>query len=196
MAASDISGDFGFATQFTCILKEGNITVGTGFDFMGSTTGTVSLASGLKQGDWVALSPDSANTYSATGGLPVVTALAADTDLFFGRIIETPRWVKIPSTSQTTWSTMLSSGYYRVATVEFFPMMVVTANITAAGSNIIPGTKSELDVDASETDGTKGLTVLYVAASAGSADIIPLTYVGSGNTESVLVGIKGLGTVG
>lgn len=196
MAVSQVAGNFGFVRQMTCILKEGDITVGTGYDFMGSSTGTISFSAGLNQGDWVAISPDAANKYSVTGPLPVVTTLVASTDLCFGRIVDTPRWVKLPGASNSTWSDMLSKGYYRVATVEIFPMMVVQGSVTSAGGNIVPGTLSILDVDASETSGTKGLTLLYVASPNGAAGYIPLTYVASGATESILVGIIGFGTVG
>ena len=198
MAVNSISGDFGFTTQLSCILKEGNITVGTGFDFMGSGTGTVSLASGLDQGEWVSLSDDTDNTYDATGGLPVVTEVSDDKHLLLGKIIDTPRWVKIPATSQTDWATMLSGGYYRVATVEVFPMMIATAKLVTANANdVIPGECEILDVDASATKDTKVLTVVDIA-SGGSKDIFSFHYQAkaTGATVTILIGLKGFGSVG
>ena len=197
MAASTISGDFGQVKQMSVILKEGNITIGAGFDFMGSGTGTVSLASGLDQGDWVALSADTGNTYAATGGLPVVTALANGADLCIGRIIDTPRWVKIPATSQTTWATMLAGGYYRVATIEVFPMLVGKATlVTANAAAIVPGTVGIIDVDASASAAAGILSVVDVA-SGGSNSMFSFHYAAQaeGVTVSLLIGMTGFGTV-
>ena len=196
MAVSTISGDFGVVRQMSVILKEGNITIGTGFDFMGSSTGTVALATGLEQGEWVALSDDTGNTYDATGGLPVVCTVANNNDLVIGRIIDTPRWVKIPATSQTTWATMLAGGYYRVATIEVFPMLVGKATlVTANAAAIVPGTVGTLDVDVSGSAGVAGLVVNDIA-SGGSNYMFSFHYAAQaeGATVSLMIGMTGFGT--
>jgi len=198
MAVTTTAGDFGFTTQLSCILYEGTATISaSGMDFTGATTGTIALSAGLVKGDWVAISTDTANTYSATGGLPVVTALANNVDLCIGRIIDQPRWVKIPSTTQSTWSTQLSGKYYRVATVEIFPMMIARATIvTNNAAAVTPGATGLLDIDASATAAAEGLSLVDVA-SGGSAHMFSFHYVGqeTGGTYTILVGTTFFGTV-
>jgi hypothetical protein len=198
MATSAIAGDYGFVRQISCILYDGAITVGTGFDFMGSGTGTISQAAGLSQGDWVALSTDSGNTYEATGGLAVVTAPAGTVDLVIGRIIDTPRWNKLPSASNSTWATILSNKTYRVATIELcIPICVYKATLICQNASaIVPGTTGKLDIDASETLAAHALVVKDVGSS-GASTMIPLTYAAqaSSTTVNLLVGTTGFITV-
>lgn len=198
MAVSSISGDYGFVRQVPVILKEGNITVNSSaYGPFGKQT-VCTFASEICQGDIVALSTDTANTYDACGGNFVVTALANTVDLAIGRIIDEPKWVKQPATSQSTWSSMLSGNYYRIATVELFiPMSIFKATLVCANAAaIVPGTAELIDIDASASLAAHGLSVVDVA-SGGSANMIPLTYVAqaSSGSFSVLIGFKGFGTV-
>jgi hypothetical protein len=198
MAASTIAGDMGFVKQTTVILKEGNITVtSSAYGPFGKTT-VCTLASEICQGDIVALSTDTGNTYDATEGNFVVTALANTVDLAIGRIIDEPKWVRQPSSSQTTWATMLSGKYYRIATVELFiPMTIFKADLVCANASAItPGTTGHIDIGASASATAHGLSVVDVA-SAGSSAMIPLTYVAqaASGTFSLLIGFTGFGTV-
>lgn len=197
MAASSISGDYGFVRQITCILKEGNITVNSSaYGPFGKQT-VCTFATEISQGDFVALSDDTGNTYDATGGNIVVAPLANSKDLLIGRIIDEPKWVKQPAASQTTWADMLTGGYYRIATVEVFPMTIFKATIVCANAAaIVPGTVGNLDVDASASLALHGLSVVDVAAN-GSTDMIPLHAVAqaASGTYSLLVAMKGFGTV-
>jgi hypothetical protein len=198
MAANTISGDYGFVTQIPVILKEGNITVNTSaYGPWGKTT-VCTLASEIKQFDVVSLSADTANTADATGNNVVVTLPANGSDLAIGRIIDEPKWVRQPATSQTTWATMLAGSYYRIATVQLYvPMSIFKATLVCANAAAItPGTTGNLDIDASASLAANGLSVVDVANN-GSADMIPLTYAAQSATEtvSVLVGFKGFGTV-
>ena len=198
MAANDVSGDYGFVTQMTCILKEGNITYNSsGYGPFGKMA-VNTLASEIKQGDVVSLSADTANTADATDNNPVVTLPANSVDLAFGIVIDVPKWVRQPAASQTTWSTMLAGGYYRIATVALFvPMSVFKATLVCANAAaIVPGTTGTLDIDASASLALNGLSVVDVASN-GSSDMIPLTYAAqsSSATVSVLIGFKGFGTV-
>jgi hypothetical protein len=199
MATSAIAGDYGFVRQITCILYEGNITVSTAYDYTGASTGTIGLSAGLAQGDWVSLSTDTGNTYTATGGLPVVCRQADTVDLTIGRIIDQPRWYKLPTASITSdWAATLSGKYYRVATIELaIPMCIFKAtlicqNVTA----ITPGTTGNLDIDASETLAAHSLCVKDVGSS-GATTMIPLTYAPAASSTSVslLVGTTGFITV-
>lgn len=199
MAASSIAGDYGFVRQVSVILKEGNITVNTSaYGPYGKQT-VCTLAAEICKGDIVALSADTANTYDACGGNFVVDAIANNVDLAIGRIIDEPKWVKQPTTSQSTWANMLSGSYYRIATVELFiPMSIFKATIVCADATAItPGTAELIDIDASASLALHGLSVVDVA-SGGSANMIPLNYVAksaASTTFSVLIGFKGFGTV-
>jgi hypothetical protein len=198
MAVSEEAGDYGFVTQIPVILKEGNITVNTSaYGPFGKQT-VCTLASEICQGDIVALSPDTANTYDACGGNFVVAPTANGVDLAIGRIIDEPKWVRQPTTSQTTWSTMLSGKYYRIATLELFiPMSIFKATLVCDNkSAITPGTTQLIDIDSSASIAGHGLYVVDVA-SGGTANMIPLTYVAQATTGSfsVLIGFIGFGSV-
>jgi len=197
MAVSNTSGDMGFVRQVSVILKEGNVTAGSGYSPFGKTT-TFGFASEISNGDPVALSADTANTCEATGGNFVVAPLANGVDLCIGRIIDEPKWVRQPSSSQTTWETMLAGKYYRIATVElYFPMSIYEATLVGgSASAITPGTGGKIDIVASASQAGHCLSVVDVS-TGGAANIIPLTYAASGSaTVSLVVGfIGGFGTV-
>jgi hypothetical protein len=199
MAASSISGDYGFVKQVPVILKEGNITVNSSaYGPFGKTT-VCTLATEICQGDIVALSTDTANTFAACGGNFVVAPIANGVDLAIGRIVDEPKWVRQPAASQTTWATMLAGNYYRIATVELFiPMSIFKATIVCANATAItPGTCELIDIDADASLALHGLSVVDVANS-GSANMIPLNYVAKSSAATVfnlLIGFKGFGTV-
>lgn len=197
MTTSAISSDFGFVTKMTCILKEGNVTCGRSLT-AGGYLNTATPATPL-DGQWVAISVDTANTFDATGGLPVVTALENDEHLMIGKVISTPVWEKEPTATQTTWADMLAAGYYRIATVEVFPMSICKATLITTGTAaIVPGTVGILDVDADATAAaTDGNLSVIDVGSAGSNDMFSFHYQAkeAGVTTSILVGRKGFGTV-
>jgi len=197
MTISTISSDFGFVTKMTCILKEGTVTCGRSLT-AGGYLNTATPATPL-DGQWVALSANAANTFDATGGLPVVTALEDDVHLMIGKVISTPVWVKEPTASQTEWADMLAAGYYRVATVEVFPMSIAKATLVTANANdVIPGEVGILDVDASATAAaTDGNLSVIDVGSAGSNDMFSFHYQAKaqGVITSILIGRKGFGTV-
>lgn len=198
MAASSISGDYGFVRQVPVILKEGNITHNSsGYGPFGKIE-INTLASEICQGDIVALSTDSANTYDATGGNFVVAPIANSVDLAIGRIIDEPKWVRQPSASQSTWADMLTGQYYRIATVELFiPLTIFKATLVCADATAItPGTTGNIDIDASASIAAHGLSVVDVS-TGGATGIIPLTYAAkaAATTVSILLGFTGFGTV-
>jgi len=198
MAANTVSGNYGFVTQIPCILKEGNTTYNaSGYGPFGKMA-INTLASEICKGDIVALSADTANTADATGNNAVVTALGNGVNLAFGRVVTEPKWYKQPASSQSTWSTMLSSGYYRTATVELFiPMSIFKATLVCANASAItPGTTDKISIGAAASLALHGLSVVDVS-SGGGTGIIPLTYAAqsSSATVSVLLGFVGFGTV-
>jgi len=198
MAVSTEAGHYGFVTQMTVILKEGNITVNSSaYGPFGKTT-VCTLASEISKGDPVALSTDTANTFDACGGNFVVAPVSNGVDLAMGVIIDYPKWVVQPTTSQSTWSSMLSAGYYRIATIELFiPMSVFKATLVCTNTTAItPGTTGNLDIDASASQAAHAISVADVG-SGGATTMIPLTYAAQGSSVSysILIGFTGFVTV-
>lgn len=197
MAVSTIAGYTGGGTTLTCILKEGNLTYadyGHGAD--GYYEPVVTIASPIKKGDWVVLSEDTANTYAATKGIPVVKAIAAGT-LDIGVVVSEPEWVKVPTASQNTWSSMLTGQYYRIASVTF-PSFVGVAKAVLDGqnaANIVPGIGTTLKVDASASTALSGgpVTLCVIdAVSGGTASLIPLHYAAASTSDySMMVAFTG-----
>lgn len=155
---TNYAGDYGGGKRLTCILREGNLTV--------TTTGTIyaagtnklpsfAFASELSKGDYVGLDIDTGNTFAATKGNPVV-AVAAAAEPILGRIVTEPRWHTAPSSSQSTWATMLSGGYFRVAVVEFPTVTHVHAALVEGTTDVEVGAplKWDLSEDAYVDAGT------------------------------------------
>lgn len=129
------SGDYQGGLRLTCIMREGNITIGTsGTHYAGGLNKlpTWSAASELSKGDYVGLHVDDANTHAATKGIPVVEVLKA-TNGIIGRVVTEPEWQVIPSSTTSTWADDLAAENYRTAVVEFF-------NVTAAHTALVEGT--------------------------------------------------------
>ena len=120
---TEYSCDYGqeHSLKIPCILYEGAITVtNTTRDIRGAMgEPTFSFASEVSQGDLVALFVDTANTFTATKGLPVVQTLST-TEGLVGKVHTTPQWMEAPTATTSTWATDLGTGNYRIATVEFF----------------------------------------------------------------------------
>lgn len=202
MAQSDMGGSFPGGIKVTCILKEGDITVTENtFGIDGYKETTAALASRLQNNDVVAISADTANTYSACGGLPVVCAVSNGSDLVCGKIVSEPRWVSMPAESQDTWSTMLTNKYYRIATVEMWCCNKILEGVivTADAVAVTPGGTTLLDFDVSAiTARTYDVPVVNdIAGGAGSSFVFSFHYQAkttAGTVNSVMLGILGLGT--
>lgn len=185
--------------ELPCILQEGNITVAANtFGPDGYKDTGVTLASGLVKDEWVVLDTDTANTFIATYGLPVVKKITSGS-LLLGKIVSEPRWMAaLPTTSQNTWATMLAGKYVRVATV-WFPGVTGAEKVKLSGANaaaIVPGVAATIIVDDSGTD---TLTAAGGVVTLGAADIaeggvgmFSFHYVAQGShTQYVLVGFTG-----
>lgn len=200
-STSSIAGDRPqkFPLQITCILKEGNVTLtssGSIFSTAGDTADAYTFASVLKENDIVGLSNDTANTYAATGGIPVVERAVNTETLVFGRIVTSPDWFEAaPSSSQSTWSTMLSSKYYRVADVEVWGGItkIKDAVVQSDGSNgVAIGVGTTLNVNITDCYANQDLH--FITAAANGTGVIPLHYMAAGSAgdeATILVGITG-----
>jgi len=136
------SGDYQGGKRQTCILREGNITIGTsGTHFAGGLNKlpTWSAAAEIMKGDYVGLHVDDANTYAACNGIPVVIEIAAAIPII-GRVVTEPEWQIMPSATTSTWATDLAAENYRTAVVELF-------NVTAIHAALVEGT-TDIDVGA------------------------------------------------
>jgi len=136
--------------ELTCILKEGNITVSSTTLHSGAGKNLRELyhsfASEINKEDLVEISTDTANTFDATGGLPVVQAISGAVACI-GIVLAEPSPIKhIPAASQTTWATMLAGNYYRTAKVGIFAKMYFSGTSVEAASNAItPGNSLSYD---------------------------------------------------
>lgn len=197
MAKSDIAGDYDIGTKITCILNEGNPTVGNAYDGSGKKTKSLTWASELHKDELVTLDASTSNTHEATDGMPVVKTIANSDTLIIGKIVSEPELVKRPATSAAADSLTkrLAGEYYRIATVRLFVPHIEDATlVTADAAAIVPGVTGKLIVDVSESVGGENGLILNDIASGGSANIIPLTYAAkaAGATVSVVVAITGM----
>ena len=126
----------------TCILDEGAPTLyasGSKYDELGTTSKVISWASALARGNMVAISNDTACTWAATDGLPVME-IAVNTESFtVGRIVSTPQLVNFPPTSAAadTLAERLEGGYFRTALVEIYAGItaILKAEVYLDGTN-------------------------------------------------------------
>ena len=189
-----------FPLRLTCILKEGNITLtasGSAFSKKGDTAANYAFASILKEGDIVALSNDVANTFVATGGIPVVERGVDQEAFIFGKIVTQPDWLENnPAATQDTWADMLTGKYYRIAMVEVWGGItkVEKAAVQSDGSaDVAIGVGTTLNVNLADTYANRVLS--FITAAANGVGVIPLHYMAhgtAGDQANILVGITGL----
>lgn len=201
-STSSIAGSYPqrFPLRLTCILYEGTVTVaasGSAFSKKGDTAATYTFSAALAEGDVVALSNDTGNTYAATGGIPVVERVQNAETLVFGKIVTSPDWFEnVPSTTQSVWATMLTGKYYRIALVEVWAGItkIESAVVQSNGSNAVAvGVGTTLNVNL--TDCYANHDLRFITAASNGVGVIPLHYMAAGTTgdqATILVGITGL----
>lgn len=199
---SAIAGSYtGSGQVIECILDEGAPTYrGSTITPGGLTINVTTFASPLEEGQVVALSNDTANTYAATEGMPVVERAVNTESLVFGQIVSTPELKRFPSSTDADDDTLaerLAGKWYRTALVEIHvPGRVVKATIMQNGSNaLVPGVATTLNfnITGAYTTGNRGYH--FDSASSNGVGCVPLHYVAAGsdgNTASALVLLTGL----
>lgn len=197
MTASNYAETNRGGVTVVCILDEGNITVSTAYMPDGMTSKVATTANTFVKGEWLSLSNDVANVYAATGGMPVLEKPVTTEDTLFGRIIEEPRWNKIPEVSHTTGlADRLAKGFYRVVNVWCPFLYAISEGVVIAnGTNAILINTKTLDFDLSESAGKITPVFKYDASGKG---MIALTHVlagTDGDVYSILVGYGELGSV-
>ncbi|MDY6957716.1 MAG: hypothetical protein SVK08_01030 [Halobacteriota archaeon] len=195
-----IAGEYVSGPRITCILDEGAPTVlnTESFDQLGENMKTLSWASQLKENDIVAISNDTANTFAATGGLPVVEIPVNGETLVIGKIRSTPQPGNFPANDAAadTLAERLAGGYYRTAVVEIWGGItaITKAVIMHNGTNaLVPGVGTTLKYNI--TSGSANQKLYFDSEASGGVGVIPFHYVAAGSdgdTSDALVGITGL----
>lgn len=124
--SDNITGNYGTKGPIIpCILDEGAPTVvaiGTVLNMQNVTTKTLTWASPLARGNMVAISNDTACTWAATGGIPVMEQAVNGETYVIGKIVSTPDEFEEPANDAAadTLAERLAGGYYRTALVEIY----------------------------------------------------------------------------
>jgi len=197
-STSDIAGDYPGGQRITCILDEGAPTIVTSFDQAGRSQKTLTWAAEIEEKDYVGISNDTAGTYAACGGIPLLELPANGETLVIGRVVSTPRLVRFPAVSADadTLAERLAGKYYRVALVEIYGGIdkLKDATIMCDGSNAcVQGVGATLKFNMTSALAAKDLC--FDSAASGGVGVIPFHYVAAGSdgdTATCLVGITGL----
>ncbi|MDH7597546.1 MAG: hypothetical protein QHG98_07415 [Methanothrix sp.] len=138
-----VAGDFKLGGRCTAFLYEGAVTPAEMEDNFGNYRPAVTRAAPIKEGDLVELFDDTAITYEATCGLPVVRKIGgAAGSAYVGRVLNIEKAeVLVPPTQVSALSDLIAMKLLRVATVEFAGMdgmtvieATVPANVAGADS--------------------------------------------------------------
>lgn len=191
-----IAGKYGGGIDITCILDEGAPTVSSvAYDQLGQKQTILTWASELYEGDWIAISNDTANTFAATEGLPVVEKGVNGESLIVGKIVGTPRLIKMPATTGVadTLAKRLAAKYYRVARIKMFFTGIEKAVVMHDGSNAtVPGVAGTIKFNI--TSGYTDHKLVFDSVASGGAGAIPFHYVAAGSDGDLsdcLVGLNG-----
>lgn len=181
--------------KLSCILDEGNITVGTARNAVGASMVTYAFANEMQPGDLVALDVSDAATFELAKGSVIVKKLIADGSAF-GMVLTDIDWNQGLRPTESVTGTMaerIALGYYRIATIEVFPNIMIIKKAVLTGTNItkiIPGDSAKLVIDIDNQ--TAGGFYVKDVANGGSGLIalhaVPLN---TGDTYNLLVGITG-----
>jgi hypothetical protein len=193
---SDYAGNYPSILPITCILNEGAPTIVTSYDQLGQSQKTLTWASELYEGNYVAITNDTAVTYDACKGIPCVEKPVNGETLVIGKIVGTPRLVKFPANdaAANTLAERIAGRYYRIANVEILGGItkLEDATVMADGSNAcVPGVGTTLKYNITSGDDA-GAGLQLDSVESGGEGVIPFHYAPAGtdgDTTTVLVGI-------
>jgi hypothetical protein len=192
---STVAGNYpGKGPVVECILDEGAPTYRAGVMMPdGSTLNVATWASELFEGQVVALSNDTANTFIATEGMPVVERAVTAEVLVIGQIVSPPALKKFPSSTDADDDTLaerLAGKYYRTALVEFhIPGRIVKATIMQNGSDaLVQGVATQciFNMASAYASGARGYYFDITTSTAGGVGLIPLHYVAAGTDGDLI----------
>lgn len=197
---SSIAGNYEGGLKITCILDEGAPTIVESFDQMGLKATSYTFATPLAFGDVVAISNDTAGTYAACGGLPLVEKPANGETLVIGRIISAPKLQTMASADAAadTLAERLAGDYYRTAVVEIWGGItkIMEATVMQDGSNAcVQGVGSTLKFNITSGYATDDAALQLDSVASGGVGVIPFHYAAAGtdgDTITVLVGLTGM----
>lgn len=199
---SRYAGDYNSGQRYTCILDEGAYTPANTYDFTGRLIHAGTFATPLAIGDAVAISNDTAATFAACKGDPLVERPVNGEALIIGKIVQIKRFGNYPATAglADTLAKRLAAGYYNKAIVEFnFSTKLEAITVMCDGSHpTVQGVGSTLVYDISESVAALAYNqgkIIYYQAASGGVGLIPLHYVpagSNGDTYTCLVAYTGL----
>lgn len=185
--ADQYAGDVGYlGIPYSCYLYEGNIQLKNGrIGRTGRKHTDVDYAAELAEGDVVQIFQDSALTYNACRGLPVLKAAASAGDAFVGEIVTIEPAKNNPATEDevTSLATMLSQDLLRKATVEIYGLQStmlreVIIPLNAGGADTLEiGATANLAFDLSDkkwkyvASGGKGVVPFHTIAGSASVNV-------------------------
>ena len=186
----------------TCILDEGAVTFaasGAALDQLGQTVQTNAFASPLARGNMVAISNDTACTWAATGGRPVMEKAVNGETFVIGRIVTEPKLIKFAASTAVADSLVkrLASGYHRVANVEIYGGItaILKAEVYLDGTNgfeVGQTAKLKHNLTGDYADDNT-IEIQLVTAASGGVGIFAFHYAADGtaaDTVNALVGIN------
>jgi len=189
-----------FPLKIACILDEGNITVtDRAYDRGGTYEAAYAFASELREGDYVALSNNTVNTFVAAGGIPVVERAVTAEKLVIGKLVSAPKHLAaLPANDAAadSWSERIASHYYRIAQLEVHAGItkIEKATFMCNGSNACAiGVATTLNFNI--TGAYSDHILSFEGASANGVGAIPFHYAPAttdGDEYTILVGINGL----
>lgn len=185
----------------TCILDEGAPTYtasGTYYDEQNTTSKVITWATPIARGNMVAISNDTACTWAATDGLPVMEKPVNGETFVIGRVVSTPKLVNFPPTSAAadTLAERLAAGYFRTALVEIYGGItaILKAEVYLDGTNGFTvgqctTLKHNLTGDYAD-DNT--IEIQLVTAASGGVGIFAFHYGADGTAADILNCLVGI----
>lgn len=189
-----------FPLEIACILDEGTITVAsTAYDRANTKDASYVFQYELEEGDYVALSNESDNTYVAAGGIPVVERALTTEKLVVGKLVSAPKPLReLPATSGVadTWTKRIAAKYYRIAKLQLLAGIteVTKATVMCDGSTaceIGVGDTLKLNI----ADAYTNHCLSFDSVANGGTGVIPFHYVSAGSNGdeyTILCGINDL----
>lgn len=187
-----------------CILDEGAPTVvasGSVYDSANVTRKTLSWASPLAVGNMVAISNDTACTWAATDGSPVMEQAVNGETFVIGKIISTPGMFNMPSDTAAgdSLAKRLAGGFYRTALVEIYGGItkLLKAEVYLDGTygfEVGQCAKLKHNLTGDYADDNT-IEIQLVTAASGGVGIVAFHYGADGSAGDILnclVGINGV----
>ncbi len=197
----NVAGNYQGGIRLTCILDEGAPTVSsTMMDQSGAYAIGATWASPLEEGDVVAISNDTGNTWATTGGIPLVEKPVNAETFVIGQIVSSPKLMVMPASSGVADSLAkrLAAKYYRVAEVEIWGGITKVAKAVVmhnGAQTVTPGDGANLHFNITSGYSASNQGLQFDVVNGNGVGVIPFHYVAAGadaDLSNCLVGLTGL----